>query len=317
VPMGNDYTTAITYQPYLLLKTDGIVPRIYVIDSLNRTIADAQVYVSKYIGGVLTVTESGYTFSNGAYNFSAYPLDIYYITVYYDGVLKGVFSVQPRESTDTFYIQIDRTTPTVTPQNLLISMDSNTSRYQNRDTNIVFTGTITSNLNYITDYNVNMYERGNLVYSTNVVATSTSIAINKTIDVNLVPDYIHNARVDVIVDYTVNGATESRTFSRAFIISDSQDVLATVTSAKGEIGQPLCIFIAIIVTLCLIAFLVFSGVINDPSILAVFGVLSLGVFMFIGFLDIGVVIIGIDIGRFVYFLGAMATLYFAFFGGSR
>ena len=316
VPMGNDYESAVSYTPYLLLKTDGIVPKVVVLDQLNRTIENAQIYVSKYIGGVLTIVESGNTFSNGAFNFSAYPLDVYYLTVYYNGTDYGTFSVQPRESSDIFYIKIDRTTAEDVAQKLLIQTNlDDTSRYQNRDTNINVLGTITSNFNYITDYNVNVYERGNLVYSVNTVATGLSIDINKFVDVNLIPDYVHSAVIKVIVNYSIAGVTGSQTFSKNIIVTDNTDVLATVSSAVTEIDQPLSMFIALAVAIMLMAVLIFFGILTDPAILAVFGALVIGVFMMLGFLDIGVVVLGMDIGRFAYFLGLMATLYFALFGG--
>lgn len=316
VPMGNSYVNAITYQPYLLLKTDGIVPKVVVLDQLNRTIENAQIYVSKYVGDILTVVESGYTFSNGAFNFSAYPLDVYYLTVYYNGTDYGTFSVQPRESSDIFYIKIDRTTAEDIAQALIIQTNlDDTSRYQNRDTNINVLGTITSNFNYITDYNVNVYERGNLVYSSNTVATGLSIDINKFVDVNLIPDYVHSAVIKIIVNYSIAGVTGSQTFSKNIMITDSPDVIGTIEDAQTEIGQPLSIFIALAVAIMLIAVLIFSGILTDPAILAVFGALVIGVFMMLGFLDIGVVVLGMDIGRFAYFLGLMATLYFALFGG--
>lgn len=316
VPMGNSYVNAITYQPYLLLKTDGIVPKVVILDQLNRTIENAQIYVSKYVGGILTVVESGNTFSNGAFNFSAYPLDVYYLTVYYNGTDYGTFSVQPRESSDIFYIKIDRTTAEDIAQALIIKTNlDDTSRYHNRDTNINVLGTITSNFNYITDYNVNVYERGNLVYSSNTVATGLSIDINKFVDVNLIPDYVHSAVIKIIVNYSIAGVTGSQTFSKNIMITDSPDVIGTIEDAQTEIGQPLSIFIALAVAIMLMAILIFSGIITDPSILAVFGALVIGVFMMLGFLDIGVVVLGMDIGRFAYFLGLMATLYFALFGG--
>lgn len=316
VPMGNSYVNAITYQPYLLLKTDGIVPKVVVLDQLNRTIENAQIYVSKYVGGILTVVESGNTFSNGAFNFSAYPLDVYYLTVYYNGTDYGTFSVQPRESSDIFYIKIDRTTVEDIAQALIIQTNlDDTSRYQNRDTNINVLGTITSNFNYITDYNVNVYERGNLVYSSNTVATGLSIDINKFVDVNLIPDYVHSAVIKIIVNYSIAGVTGSQTFSKNIMITDSPDVIGTIEDAQTEIGQPLSIFIALAVAIMLMAVLIFSGILTDPAILAVFGALVIGVFMMLGFLDIGVVVLGMDIGRFAYFLGLMATLYFALFGG--
>lgn len=316
VPMGNSYVNAITYQPYLLLKTDGIVPKVVVLDQLNRTIENAQIYVSKYVGDILTVVESGYTFSNGAFNFSAYPLDVYYLTVYYNGTDYGTFSVQPRESSDIFYIKIDRTTAEDIAQALIIQTNlDDTSRYQNRDTNINVLGTITSNFNYITDYNVNVYERGNLVYSSNTVATGISIDINKFVDVNLIPDYVHSAVIKIIVNYSIAGVTGSQTFSKNIMITDSPDVIGTIEDAQTEIGQPLSIFIALAVAIMLMAVLIFSGILTDPAILAVFGALVIGVFMMLGFLDIGVVVLGMDIGRFAYFLGLMATLYFALFGG--
>jgi hypothetical protein len=316
VPMGNSYVNAITYQPYLLLKTDGIVPKVVILDQLNRTIENAQIYVSKYVGGILTVVESGYTFSNGAFNFSAYPLDVYYLTVYYNGTDYGTFSVQPRESSDIFYIKIDRTTAEDIAQALIIQTNlDDTSRYQNRDTNINVLGTITSNFNYITDYNVNVYERGNLVYSSNTVATGLSININKLVDVNLIPDNVHSAVIKIIVNYSIAGVTGSQTFSKNIMITDSPDVIGTIEDAQTEIGQPLSIFIALAVAIMLIAVLIFSGILTDPAILAVFGALVIGVFMMLGFLDIGVVVLGMDIGRFAYFLGLMATLYFALFGG--
>ena len=316
VPMGNDYESAVSYTPYLLLKTDGIVPKVVVLDQLNRTIENAQIYVSKYVGGVLTIVESGNTFSNGAFNFSAYPLDVYYLTVYYNGTDYGTFSVQPRESSDIFYIKIDRTTAEDVAQKLLIQTNlDDTSRYQNRGTNINVLGTITSNFNYITDYNVNVYERGNLVYSVNTVATGLSIDINKFVDVNLIPDYVHSAVIKVIVNYSIAGVTGSQTFSKNIMITNSPDVLGTIEDAQTEIGQPLSMFIALAVAIMLIAVLIFSGILTDPAILAVFGALVIGVFMMLGFLDIGVVVLGMDIGRFAYFLGLMASLYFALFGG--
>lgn len=316
VPMGNSYVNAITYQPYLLLKTDGIVPKVVILDQLNRTIENAQVYVSKYVGGILTVVESGNTFSNGAFNFSAYPLDVYYLTVYYNGTDYGTFSVQPRDSSDIFYIKIDRTIAEDIAQALIIQTNlDDTSRYQNRDTNINVLGTITSNFNYITDYNVNVYERGNLVYSSNTVATGQSIDINKFVDVNLIPDYVHSAVIKVIVNYSIAGVTGSQTFSKNIMITDSPDVIGTIEDAQTEIGQPLSMFIALAVAIMLMAVLIFSGILTDPAILAVFGALVIGVFMMLGFLDIGVVVLGMDIGRFAYFLGLMATLYFALFGG--
>lgn len=309
VPMGTGYESALTYQPYLLLETDAVVPKITVLDQLNKPIGDVDIFISRSINNVQTIVESGKTTSTGNMSFSAYPLEYYYINVIYNGVDKGTFRVQPRESSDNFIIVIDTSDDVVDTGELIITADfSGTPKVVNIDnTNINADITITQSLNQATSYNLYLIQNNVTKASTSGAISGLVTSIDYDFDSSVVDRFNNNLTLKLVVNYPDGNQTFYYTITAT---KNAKGLMYFAPQIINDIGQPLGIILAILITGIILATLTFSGLNISPTAITILGVLILGVFMFLGWLDTGITVLGFDIARFFYVLMAIAMIYF-------
>lgn len=309
VPMGTGYSSALTYQPYLLLETDAVVPKITVLDQLNKPIGDVDIFISRSISNVVTIVESGKTTSTGNMSFSAYPLEYYYINVIYNGVDKGTFRVQPRESSDNFIIVIDTSDDVVDTGELVITADfSETPKVVNiDDTNINADITITQSLNQATSYNLYLVQSNTTKASTSGAISGLTTNIDYDFDSSVVDRFNNNLTLKLVVNYPDGNQTFYYTITAT---KETKGLMYFAPQIINDIGQPLGIILAILITAICLAGLTFSGLNISPTAITILGVLILGVFMFLGWLDTGITVLGFDIARFFYVLMAIAMIYF-------
>lgn len=309
VPMGTGYESALTYQPYLLLETDAVVPKITVLDQLNKPIGDVDIFISRSISNVQTIVESGKTTSTGNMSFSAYPLEYYYINVIYNGVDKGTFRVQPRESSDNFIIVIDTSDDVVDTGELIITADfSGTPKVVNiDDTDINADITITQSLNQATSYNLYLIQNNVTKASTSGAISGLVTSIDYDFDSSVVDRFNNNLTLKLVVNYQDGNQTFYYTITAT---KNAKGLMYFAPQIINDIGQPLGIILAILITGIILATLTFSGLNISPTAITILGVLILGVFMFLGWLDTGITVLGFDIARFFYVLMAIAMIYF-------
>ncbi|HRY74156.1 MAG TPA: FN3 associated domain-containing protein [Candidatus Dojkabacteria bacterium] len=310
VPMGTGYSSALTYQPYLLLETDAVVPKITVLDQLNKPIGDVDIFISRSINNVVTIVESGKTTSTGNMSFSAYPLEYYYINVIYNGVDKGTFRVQPRESTDNFIIVIDTSQAVVEDGELIITADfSGTQKVVNiEDSNIINADiTITQNINSATSYNLYLVQAKTTKASTSGAISGLTTNIDYDFDSSVVDRFNNNLTLKLVVNYPDGNQTFYYTITAT---KETKGLMYFAPQIINDIGQPLGIILAILITAICLAGLTFSGLNISPTAITILGVLILGVFMFLGWLDTGITVLGFDIARFFYVLMAIGMVYF-------
>ena len=307
VPMGTEYSSTLLYQPYLLLETDAVVPKITVIDELNKPIGDVDIFISRYISNVLTIVESGKTTAVGTLSFSAYPLEYYYVSVIYNGVDKGTYRVQPRESTDNFIIVIDTTT-TTTPSTYIITADfSDTNKVVNiDDSNISVDVTVKQSQNLATTYNLYLMQNNVVKASTSGAIASRTKNITYTFDSSVVDTTNNNLVIRLVVNYPDGNQTFYYTITT---VENEKGLMYYAPKMVGDIGQPLAIILAILITGIILAVITLSGLNIGTTAIAILGILILGVFMFLGWLDIGVTVAGFDIARFFYILMSIAMIY--------
>jgi len=308
VPMGTGYSSALTYQPYLLLETDAVVPKITVLDQLNKPIGDVDVFVSRSINNVVTIVESGKTTSTGNMSFSAYPLEYYYINIIYNGIDKGTFRVQPRESSDNFIIVIDTSESVSITGDLIIQADfSGTAKTVNiDDSNITANVVVTQNLNQATSYNLYLMQ-GNVVKdSTTGAISGLTTNISYIFDSSVVDRFNNNLVLKLVVNYPDGNQAFFYTITAT---KDTKGLMYFAPQIINDIGQPLGIILAILITAMILAGLTFSGLSINPIAITMLGILILGIFMFLGWLDVGVTVMGFDIARFFFVLMAGGMVY--------
>jgi hypothetical protein len=308
VPMGTGYSEALTYQPYLLLETDAVVPKITVLDQLNKPIGDVDIFISRSINNVQTIVESGKTTSTGNMSFSAYPLEYYYINVIYNGVDKGTFRVQPRESTDNFIIVIDTSDDVVDTGEFIITADfSGTPKVVNiDDTNINADITITQSLNQATSYNLYLIQNNVTKASTSGAISGLVTSIDYDFDSSIVDRFNNNLTLKLVVNYPDGNQTFYYTITAT---KNTKGLMYFAPQIINDIGQPLGIILAILITAMILAGLTFSGLSINPIAITMLGILILGIFMFLGWLDVGVTVMGFDIARFFFVLMAGGMVY--------
>jgi hypothetical protein len=308
VPMGTEYSSTLLYQPYLLLETDAVVPKITVLDTLNNPLSEVDIFISRYMSNVLTIVESGKTTAVGTLSFSAYPLEYYYISVIYNGLDKGTYRVQPRESTDNFTIVIDTLTASTTPSIYVITADfSDTNKVVNiDDSNITVDVTVKQTQNLATDYNMYLIQGTAVKASTSGTIASKTKNITHTFNSAVVDQFNNNLIIKLVINYPDGNQTFYYTISAT---KNEQGLMYFAPKMVEDIGQPLAIILAILITGIILAAITLSGLNIGATAIAILGILILGVFMFLGWLDLGVTVAGFDIARFFYILMAIAMIY--------
>jgi len=318
VALGSGYFSLYNLQPYLIKDVDGIIPKLKVIDQLNRAVNDAVVIIFKNIEGSNTVVESAITDSTGSMSWSVYPLDLYTIAVYYNEELKGTYTLRPRTSDDIYYITINLSADDVLGIPTVVNLDwGNTVSYFNLNSQDIEIkdAIINSNKLNITGYVAKLYQGTTLIDSnTYVVDNVSSAGLDYVFDSTTIDTSMNTAIIKVTVEYA--GGLE-REFIRKIVLNRRSSPVNFFISAKDDLGQPLAVILALFITGLLLTMLTFSGLPLGKLGIAIFGVVVLGVFMWIGWLDSGVMVMGFDVSRFMYVLVALGIMYFAFKEGVR
>jgi len=314
VPFGTNYTGTYDLQPYLITDVDGIIPQVKIIDQLNRAVNDAVVIVYKYISGEYSVVESAITDSTGSMSWSAYPLSAYTIAVYYNEELKGTYVLRPRTSDDVYYIKIELSEDEeLTVPNIFQINWGDTKEFVNvnsehvRADNVV----IANSKSNITAYTAYLYQGNTLIDSdSNAVDNASAINVSYTFDDSTLNKSYHTATIKIIVEC---GDGETKEFVRIISVSGREhSPVEYFKDASNDLGQPLSAIIAIFLTGLMIAMLSFSGLPLGKTGIAVFGMFVLSVFVWLGWLDSGVSVLGFDVSRFMFILVTMAITYFMF-----
>jgi len=308
VPMGSGYTSTKVYQPYLLKKTDAVVPKIVVLDELNKPIQDVDLFISKYINNVLTIVECGKTTGVGTFSFSGELLQYYFINVIYKGVDKGTYRIQPRDSSDVFIIVIDTSSITPINQSLLINANfNNTKKNINiNDSNINVKIKVTQNQNLATSYNLYLMQNNSIKSSTTGVITGLTTNIDYTFPASVVDKTNKNLNLKLVVNYP--GGSETFYYTINYTYTE-KGLLYYAPLVVQDLGQPWGIILSIILTAIILAILTFSGLDINKTAILIIGIAVLGVFMFLGWLDVGVSVFGVDIAKFFYALMCCAVVY--------
>ena len=324
IPMGVSYTPTYTIQPYLMSKDEAITPTIKVIDQLNRTLDDTLVVISKYINGQLTVVESPTTDSSGTVTWSAYPSDKYYIRLTYQGVdypSQNTYYILKPTTSITYYIKIDLSTTVIPSLFTKVKLDwgDTLDNYATFEDAISITD---ANLSWnttggVTSYYLYLLQDNNIIDYTYV---SSNIAnpetINHTFNSSGLDIYRQRATIKIItVDSSGDMIYE---FKKTITIGRRTNPLTFFKNAKNDMGQPMSVVVAILITAILVAILTMSGVPLEKNGVLVVGIVILGLFMWIGWFDVGKEIYGfIDYGRLAFLFFTFAVAYFTFKGGMR
>jgi len=314
VPFGSAYQEVTTLQPYLLKVEDGVVPTLYVVDSLKRALSDIDIEIYKYIDNKLTLVEEKFTDATGKISFSAYPLNSYYIKLYYDGELKNTYKVVPRSTDDEIYLILDLLTTSVDDSEVIFNVNlDDTEEYFTYPTAISVEGNIKTNKSVVTSYKLDLYQGSTLLDTTTVEDTSLDIDIDESLSTT---SYDSNTSeyvtVYLTVYYTINGSSSTKIYKKIISHKDvnSLNLFRILKSVPDDIGHLLSIIFAILVTIFVVGGLSMSGLNLDISALMIFGLFILGFFMFVGWLDTGITVLGFDTGKFLYILLVLFSLYY-------
>jgi hypothetical protein len=227
----------------------------------------------------------------------------------YNGVDKGTFRVQPRESSDNFIIVIDTLVGQDVPNSLIITADfTNTPKIVNTsDSNVTVSILVKQNLLLATNYNLYMMQANSVKASTSGTITGLTKTISHTFDSSTLDQFNNNVTLKLVVNYPDGNQTFYYTITTT---KDSKGLFYFAPKMIDDIGQPLGIILAILITGMIIAVITFSGFNIGAPAIAIMGILILSVFMFLGWLDIGVTVLGFDVARFFFVLMACVMVYF-------
>jgi hypothetical protein len=316
VPFGTSYTSAYSLQPYLLKEIDGVTPTIFVLDKIKRPVEGVIIDIYKNMGGIKTLVESVETTSVGRTSFSAYPLATYTLKMYYQNSLKGTYTIQPRSSDDRFYFVLDLIDTGVQPVSVDFSADwANTSESFNLTT---------TDPAVDVDLNIGSYNSSPVLSSYTLLAYQNEVLIGTINDVlsgttdNITDSFnkvLFSSRDGLItfiltVNYSVSGVSYSNTsYFAAGVTENNNSTISLLKALPDDIGKMWAIILAILITISVLVLVTTTGLVQNQQAITITGILILGVFVFLGWLDTGVSILGTDIGRFVYVVSAIFGMF--------
>jgi len=316
MPTGSDYESSYILQPYLLTEDDGVVPVIYVVDEFERALPEIDMKIYRYINTNYTLVSQQTTDDTGKVSFSAYPLESYYVQLYYEGTLKNIYKIVPRESTDTFYLILNLIGEDPIANYLIMNVDLNgTEDYYTYGSDIDIGGYIKTNIDVVTGYTLELYQNDMLIDSVVVNETGVMIDIDQTLAGASLDTNYPTADIYLTVNYIIDGDSISKQYKKTIFlqITGSLNLFKILKDIPNDFGHLLSILLAILCTVGLVAGLRLSGMPLDITSSTFLGLFILGIFMFLGWLDTGVVVFGFDTGKFLYILCVL----FAFFMMSK
>lgn len=325
---GSEYDPYYTFQPYLISKADAIAPSIQVIDKLKRPVANIKLEIYGLVNGVTTLIENKYSDATGRVSFSAVPLNLYQVYMYRDNgtILAGTYEIQPRTNNDVFFLMIDLAEPInvqgyafinidwdATPESININVenlvvDANVFSYsQNYDVNI-------------TSYTMAIYQNGVILDTENFTNSGETAKPYNSYDYNLFSGggLYPTADIYIIVNYTFLGQTYQKVFKKTIAtIETSTGLLWSAKQIPNEIGRFWCVILALLITIGILFSLSSSGFVENTNVIAILGLLILGIFVFIDWLNIGVTVLGVDIMVYTYILCCVFGVYLMMKDGLR
>ena len=316
VPFGTSYTSAYSLQPYLLKEIDGVTPTLFVLDKIKRPVEGVIIDIYKNMGGIKTLVESVETTSVGRTSFSAYPLATYTLKMYYQNSLKGTYTIQPRSSDDRFYFVLDLIDTGVQPVSVDFSTDwSNTSESFNLTTTDPAVDVDLNISSYnsspvLTSYTLLAYQNEVLIGTVNDVLSGTTDNITDSFNKVLFSSRDGLITFILTVNYSVSGVSYSNTsYFAAGVTENNNSTISLLKSLPDDIGKMWAIILAILITISVLVLVTTTGLVQNQQAITITGILILGVFVFLGWLDTGVSILGTDIGRFVYVVSAIFGMF--------
>jgi hypothetical protein len=76
-----------------------------------------------------------------------------------------------------------------------------------------------------------------------------------------------------------------------------------------EIGNIWATILAVLITVAILVTITFTGFVTNTNGITIIGLFLLGIFVFLGWMDTGVIVLGTDIGRFVYVLAVFFGIF--------
>jgi hypothetical protein len=316
VPQGTGYVEIYHIQPYLLSEIDGINPTLFVFDKIKRPVENAIIEIYTNIAGIPTLIESVNTTSVGRASMSAYPLTTYTLKIYYRDKLEGTYTIQPRSSTDSFYFVLDLIDTGVQPPSIEINTNwAKTKHMVNLTTtdpaiNVDVNVSSYNSSPTLSAYTISAYQNKILIDSENNTLSGTSTNLTNSFNKNLFKTSDGLITYKLTIDYNSGGHTYTHNSYFAMGVSDqSNTIIQQLQDLPNSIGRIWAIILAILITVSVLALITSTGLIHNPSAVTITGVLVLGVFVFLGWFDTGVVVLGTDIGRFIYVVAAIFGMF--------
>jgi hypothetical protein len=314
IPMGIDYESIHKLQPYLINISDSIVPIIKVVDIIGQTIPKTLVEMYKYINSELTLVGSNETDASGRIRFIGYPLDSYFFNFVYKNItMLSDVRIVPTTSTEIFTVTIDISEANesdLTFQSLLYwgntleTYDLLTSTEITYETDI-YTSSEPDSITFQLIENDIIKQTNNCtpgVYETECDGNFSTSLLDLS-EINL-----ENTKIVV----QITSGSIIYTYTKYLIINKTNTInpINAFKKAAQDLGQPWALIISILITAFLIGFLKYAGVPLDGIQMGLLTVLMLGLFLFMGWLKLGMEIpIGVDVSIYMYVFMVAGVLY--------
>ena len=81
-------------------------------------------------------------------------------------------------------------------------------------------------------------------------------------------------------------------------------------NAGEDMGQPLSIVLSILFTIFVIAIISLSGFPITKTLIGSLSIIILGIFAYIGWLNMNILVLGVDVGVFYYFIAVIGMFYY-------
>lgn len=285
--------TFFELQPYLDLVTDSALVTITVIDGLtNNPLENYWIDMYIDINSVSTLAESKQTDGAGVGIFSMLVGQFYSARLYEpDRTYIDTKIISPSSTSYIWKINIQEIDINVSSKVFTVDFEPSDTiiTYNTGDANKVFAFNIQSEASQ-TSSNVNINVDGVQIYDANYMTDG-----NKSIDLNL-SSYSNNSVITVKV--IITNPVRSETFTKVYIFKNTTDfdfILAMRNSVNlfGEFGA---ILISIFLSLMITGFVsYFVGF--DTTVLGIVLMLSIGLFVFVGWFPLKIYLLG-SIGFF-------------------
>jgi hypothetical protein len=163
----------------------------------------------------------------------------------------------------------------------------------------------------LSSYSLKVYQNDTLLDTkTQTGLSGTSLDINESFNRNLFNTSYGSARFVLDLNYIVDSETYSINSKYTVGISgQSSRVLYLLQNLPEEIGNIWATILAVLITVAILVTITFTGFVTNTNGITIIGLFLLGIFVFLGWMDTGVIVLGTDIGRFVYVLAVFFGIF--------